>query len=263
LTLISTVPVETETAYLATDRTCRFLVGAAWGNGHVSVHTIGAAGILGPGQHQSLATSRDAHSVVFDAENRHVLVPHTIGCIHSLSFEAASGTLAHEAAPWVAPSGTGPRHLVFHPTRDLAYVVNEGAHNVTALEFDRNTGALNPCQTLSTIPEGYHGHNACAEVRVHPTGRFLYVSNRGHDSIACFRIDEANGRLCLLGHVVTERMPWSFDFDPQGRFLYVAGRDWGRLSAYRVDEASGTLKRVAIYEVGAEPRWVRTVRLYD
>ena len=116
-------------------------------------------------------------------------------------------------------------------------------------------------QTLSTLPADFKGTNACAEIRLHPSNRFLYASNRGHDSIAGFRIDKETGALTSLGQTPTEKTPRSFDIDPSGKFLFAAGEASGKLAAYRVNEVSGTLQRTATYDVGKMPWWVMAVKL--
>jgi 6-phosphogluconolactonase len=98
-------------------------------------------------------------------------------------------------------------------------------------------------------------------IRLHASNRFLYVSNRGHDSIAAFRIDPTTGELTGLGQIATEKTPRSFDLDPSGKFPFAAGESSGRLASYRVDRASGRLERFATEEVGKTPWWVQTVRL--
>src|SRR5260370_42461357 len=116
-------------------------------------------------------------------------------------------------------------------------------------------------QTLATLPADFPERNACAEIRLHPSSRFLYVSNRGHDSIAAFRIDKETGELTSLGQTPTEKTPRSFDIDSSGKFLFAAGEASGKLAAYRVNEQSGTLVRTATYEIGKTPWWVMAVRL--
>ncbi len=148
---------------------------------------------------------------------------------------------------FATPKNTGPRHVVFHPsiriadgangTGQVAYVDNEQGGSVTMYHtnFNAENWLLKPMQTVSTLPPDFHGTNACAEIRLHPSGRLLYVSNRGHDSIAGFRINQQDGRLTSLGQTSTEKTPRSFALSPSGRFLYAAGESSGRLTSYRVD----------------------------
>lgn len=116
-------------------------------------------------------------------------------------------------------------------------------------------------QTLSTLPTGFAGSNTCAEVQIHPNGRFVWVSNRGHDSLAGFRVDAATGRLAALGHTATPPTPRSFTLDPAGAHLYAAGQGSTRLQAYRVDPKTGALTPGPAYEVGRQPSWVLAVTL--
>ena len=111
-------------------------------------------------------------------------------------------------------------------------------------------------QTVSTLPEGYEGRNSCAQIQITPSGKFLYAPNRGHDSIACFAVDNATGRLKPRGHVPTEAVPRAFSIDPAGRFLFAAGLESGRLAAYRIDGDTGALTALDTYAVGARPMWV-------
>jgi 6-phosphogluconolactonase len=162
---------------------------------------------------------------------------------------------------------------VFHPTLEIrggvdadaevAYVVNEQGGSITMYHAILNpiNWLLESKQTLSTLPADFKGTNACAEIRLHPSHRFLYVSNRGHDSIAAFRIDKETGELTSLGQTPTEKTPRSFDVDPSGKFLFAAGESSGKLAAYRVNEVSGCLERTATYEVGKMPWWVMATRL--
>ena len=153
--------------------------------------------------------------------------------------------------PW-----TGPRHFCFHPSLDVLYTSNEQGCSVTAYALDRATGLLRALQTVSTLPEGFSGENSCAQIRMTPSGRFLYAPNRGHDTIAAFSVDESTGLLTAMGHTPTERVPRAFDIDPSGRFLYAAGLETGRLASYAIDEASGALTPLDVYTIGNGPMWV-------
>jgi 6-phosphogluconolactonase len=161
----------------------------------------------------------------------------------------------------IPPEGTGPRHYDYHPNEAYVYVVNEQGCSVTAYRFDRAAGTLSPLQTLSTLPEGYRGENSCAQIHIHPSGRFLYAANRGHDSIACFAVDPGSGRLTALGQQPSEPVPRTFGLDPAGHFLYAAGQGTGRLAAYRIDQEQGTLSLLDTYAVGEHPMWVQVLDL--
>jgi 6-phosphogluconolactonase len=131
---------------------------------------------------------------------------------------------------------------------------------VTAYALDPKSGTLRPLQTASTLPREFRGSNACAEIKVHPSGKFLYVSNRGHDSIAAFALED-DGRMSWIGSEPTEKTPRSFDLDPTGTYLFAAGESSGKVVAYRVDGEHGRLKRQEVYDVGKRPWWVLAVDL--
>ncbi len=262
LTHLNTVAVGPDPAHIATDHAGRFLLTAYYVDARVTVHALGKDGRLGVKPHQSIPTADKAHAVVPDPSNRFVFVPHTgPDVIFQFAFAARAGRLsANTPARLRTPKGTGPRHLVFHPTKPVAYVANEQGGSVTAYAFDALAGTLRPLQTTSTLPRDFRGTNACAEIRVHPSGRFVYVSNRGHDSLAAFAVRD-DGTLTPLGQTATEKTPRSFDLDPSGKYLFAAGESSGKLAAYRVDAQKGELTRLATYEVGKMPWWVLAVAL--
>jgi len=212
---------------------------------------------------QSISTADKAHAIVPDPSNCFVFVPHTgPDAIFQFTFDAKSGRLAaNSPAKLKTPKGMGPRHLVFHPSKPIAYVDNEQGSSVTAHVLDEKAGTLKVLQTVSTLPQEFKGINAYAEVKIHPSGCFAYVSNRGHDSIAAFALD-GEGRLSVIGQTATEKTPRSFDIDPSGKYLFAAGESSGKLASYRIDSKTGELKRLATYEVGKMPWWVLVVELH-
>jgi 6-phosphogluconolactonase len=140
------------------------------------------------------------------------------------------------------PPGSGPRHLAFHANGRFAYTINELASTVTLLYVDRRSGALTPQETVSTLPAGYEQESLGSEIQLGPAGHFLYASNRGHNSIAIYRVDETDGRLALIGHQSTlGRGPRHFTFDPTGNYLLVANQDTHSIVTFRVDPSSGQL----------------------
>jgi 6-phosphogluconolactonase len=262
LTHLNTVPAGHDPAHLSTDAAGRYLLAAYYVAAKVTVHSIGKDGRLGEEPLQTLPTADKAHAIVPDPSGRFVFVPHTgPDTIFQFTFDASKGRLsANEPPKLPTPKGTGPRHMVFHPSRPVAYVANEQGGSVTAYALDSSSGTLRPLQTVSTLPKDFTGTNACAEVRIHPSGKFLYVANRGHDSIACFALDE-EGKMSATGQEPTEKTPRSFDLDPAGKYLFAAGESSGKLAAYRVDGTSGQLKRLDTYQVGKVPWWVLAVDL--
>lgn len=259
---INTVPAGSDPAHISTDAAGRYLLAAYYVDAKVTVHAIGKDGRLSEKPLQSIPTADKAHAIVPDPSNRFVFVPHTgPDEIFQFAFNAKTGKLsANEPAKLTTPKRAGPRHLVFHPSELIAYVANEQGGSVTAYALNPKAGTLRPLQTVSTLPKDFKGTNACAEIRLHPSGKFLYVSNRGHDSIACFALDN-DGKVSATGQEPTEKTPRSFDLDPSGKYLFAAGESSGKLAVYSVDVKSGRLTKLQTYEVGKMPWWVLAVDL--
>lgn len=253
-----TVALDTDPCYLATDRTGRFLLAAYYRGGRATVHPIGADGTLGTESVCTVKTMPYAHCIHTDPTTRFAFLPHVAesNSIVQLRFDAATGQLTpNTPSQVIPPPNTGPRHYVYHPTKDIVYFSNEQGSSVTGYHLEPTQGTLTPFQTLSTLPVGFTGSNTCAKIQIHPTGRFLYVSNRGHDSIAGFALDD-NGYLTALGQQPTEPIPRAFGLDPTGNFLYASGQGSGKLTAYRIDQRSGRLQPLATYTIGERPMWV-------
>jgi 6-phosphogluconolactonase len=245
-------------AYVATDRTGRWLLSASYAAGRVVVHQLDGGKIKTPAV-QTVATAKTAHSTVTDDDNRFVFVPHVApNAVFQFRFDAAAGKLT---AAGKAPGGTdraGPRHLAFHPTQNVAFTSDETGSSITAYRY--NPSGLKPIQTLTTLPADFKGKNTTAEVKVHPGGKFVWVSNRGHDSLAGFAVDQSD-KLSALGQTPTEKTPRSFTIDPDGRYVLVAGEGSGKLAVYRVDLDTGRLTRLHTYEVGKSLTWVMAVKI--
>jgi 6-phosphogluconolactonase len=250
--------------YLATDRTGRHLLTATFGGNELAIFPIGMDGSLGGPETQRVGTPAEPHSILVDASNQWLVVPHrTPDVIGQYAFDATTGTVTANAVPQArAPAGAGPRHLVFHPEGGYAYVSDEFSDSVSAYAFDGATGRLELLDSVSTLPEGFPGdQNTCADVHVTPDGRFVYVSNRGHDSLAMFAVEPATGLLTSLGQVPTEPRPREFEVDPRGRYVYAAGQDSGMVASYAIDDASGVLTPGPVYDVGPNPLWVLAIEL--
>lgn len=198
----------------------------------------------GSSMHPTRQRGPHAHSVILSPDNRFTLVP-DLGIDQVLAYrlDALHGTLAPGRAPSTGlKAGAGPRHAAFHPNGRLLYVISELQSTLTVFAYDQASAALTRLQTLSTLPPGPSAESAAAEVRTHPTGRFLYASNRGHDSIAVFSIAPEEGTLTLLGHVPTQgKTPRHFALDPAGPWLVAANQDSNTLVVFRLDLKSGAL----------------------
>ncbi len=266
LSPIGSVSLDADPCYLATDRRGNFLLSAYYGAGKVAVHPIGKDKAVGNEAVASIPTAERAHCIQTDSSNRFVFVPHTAGpnLIFQFRFNENTGALVPNAVPKVIPEeGAGPRHFCFHPNKDVLYFSNEQGCSVTAYNFDSLAGTLAPFQTISTLPDDFDGDNSCAQIHITPSGKFLYVSNRGHDSIAGFSIDDATGQLTSLGQQPTEAIPRGFNIDLTGNFLYAGGQASGRLASYRIDTRTGQLMPLETYTIGKQSMWVQFISLPD
>jgi 6-phosphogluconolactonase len=239
--------------HLVVDRAGKNVLLANYGGGSVAAFPIGADGRLGAStgfvQHTGSSVNPQrqkephAHSINLDAAN-HFAVAADLGLDKVLvyRFDVAKGTLTPNEPPSTSvKGGSGPRHFAFHPNGRNAYVINEMASTVTAFQYDAEKGVLKELQTVSTLPQGYKGESDTAEVQVHPSGKFLYGSNRGHDSIAVFAI-EANGTLRYVENTPTGgRTPRNFGLSPDGRYLLAANQDSDNVVVFRIDSKSGRL----------------------
>jgi len=277
LTLLGTISPPHAPTFLAPDRTGKYLLSAYYQGAGAAVHHIGADGAVGAASHDWLATANGAHAIQTDPSNRFAFVPHIArlndnvleppknnpgpNVIMQFRFDANTGRLAPNAPLRLEPAdGVGPRHYCFHPSLDLVYFSNEQGCSVTAYRLDRAAGTLAAVQTIATLPAGVAVRNTCSQIYLTPSGQFLYVGNRGHNSIAGFAVDAA-GHLSAAGHVPTEAVPSAFGLDPSGHFLYAAGTASGRLASYRINPESGALTPLAAQAVGRRPAAVLAVRL--
>lgn len=269
LRLLGKRSLDADACYVAPDKRGRFLLSAYYGAGKAAVHRIEPDGSVGP-EICSASTAARAHCIETDDTNRFALVPHPLDAnsIFLFQFNERNGRLTpnqpvHQV---VAAEGLGPRHFVFSLDQRFVYTSDEDASSVTAYHFERPSEiqdqsaqvgcALRPFQTLSSLPEGFSGANTCAQIHLHPTGRTLYVSNRGHESIAIYAVDTESGLLEPRGWQSTEAVPRVFNIDPLGRFLLAAGQGTGVLSTYSIDSRNGLLSPLNSIEVGNRPMWV-------
>lgn len=262
LTPLSLVPAGADPAYVKIDQTGRWLLAAYYQAGKVTVHKLSDDGIISPNAHQSIPTDEKAHAIELDSTNRFAFVPHTgPDAIYQFRFDDREGKLTPNTPRLLQlTENTGPRHLVFHPKLNMVYADNEQGSSVTGYSFDRESGTLAAGQTLSTLPQGFAQPNSCARLELSPNGRFLYVANRGHDSLAGFAVDPESGRLTSLGIFRTEPTPRSFNISSDGKFLYAAGQSSDKLACFQIGPG-GQLTRFATVKTGTRPWWVLVVDL--
>ena len=261
---LGTAPLEAEPVFISTDRTGRFLLTSYYRAGMAAVHPIRRDGSVGTPAVMSLKTAERAHSIQTDPSNRFAFVPHTAGpnLIHQFRFDEKTGRLSsNPAGKLTPPEGVGPRHFCFNEAMDVVYFVNEQGSSVTTYSVNTEEGTLSEVQTLTTLPSGFEGENTAAEIRITPTGEYVYASNRGHDSIAAFSVDGSTGELEAISHTPTEATPRAFTLDPDGAYLIAAGQGSGKLATYRIDDETGHLEALEVYDVGNNPMWVLALDL--
>ena len=231
-----------------------YLVCANYSSGTVAVLVIEPDGSLGPlrdlvpltgktGPHPTEQTSAHPHDVAFDPRGRFCLIPDK-GLDAVFVFRVDEGGKLVPARPASVASrpGAGPRHAGFHPTGPFAYILNELDSTLTTYRFDADSGALEPRQTITTLPPAFTGRNTTSEIAVAPSGRFVYASNRGHDSVVIFAVEPGAGTLSPVGWEPTQgKTPRFIGLDPAGAALYAANQDSDTIVAFRVDQQSGTL----------------------
>jgi 6-phosphogluconolactonase len=264
LAFIAAGPLADSLAYISTDRTGRFLLGASYPGHRVTVNPIGAPGKVQPPQ-QVLENYPNAHSIMADPANHFVLVP-TLGNdrVNQFAFDAATGKLT----PTTSPSAetrpkAGPRHFVYHPNGKLVYVIGELDGAVYVFDYNGATGNLTQKQIASALPSDNQGSGsaAAADLHITPNGKFLYASVRSTSTLAGFQVDPATGKLTPIGSVPTEKQPRGFGIDPSGRYLLAVGQLSHGLSSYSIDQTSGKLTKLKEYPMGKNPNWVEIIDL--
>jgi 6-phosphogluconolactonase len=240
--------------YVTVDRAGKNVLVANYGSGSIACLPLKEDGRLGEAaafiQHEGSGPNRQrqegphAHSINVDAANRFAVAA-DLGLDKLLVYrlDAAAGKLTPNDPPFVAMApGAGPRHFAFHPGGRYAYAINELNSTVTAMSYDADRGELKTIQSTATLPADFSGTNYPAEVQVHSSGRFVYGSNRGHDSIVTFAVDAATGKLTRVGLVSTQgKNPRNFGIDPSGRCLLVANQDGNNVVVFRIDAQTGQL----------------------
>ncbi|MGA2987413.1 MAG: lactonase family protein [Terriglobia bacterium] len=240
--------------HVTVDHTGKYVFVANYDVGSVAAFPILADGSLGkhtaflPHTGHSVDPKRQeaphAHSIYPSADNRFA-VSADLGTdqIYVYHFDSTKGTLTPNDPPSAAvPPGTGPRHLAFSPNAKFAYAIEEMGSSLTAFSYDAARGVLHPLETISTVPKDYKGYNDCAELYIHPSGKFLYGSNRGHDSITVFSLDPVKGTPTPIQYVSTEgKTPRGFGIDPTGSYLIAGNQDSNTLVVFRIDAKTGRL----------------------
>jgi 6-phosphogluconolactonase len=244
-------------AHVSVDRSDRWVLVANYGGGTVAVLPIEEDGSLGDAVDVE-SPGENAHQIRTDPSNQYAFVP-CLGSDHVAAyfFNEETGQLAHHGnAP--LPDGAGPRHLEFHPTLPRVYVINELGDSLTA--FDLDAGLLLDPVTISTLPDGQNGDdNACADLHVHPSGDFIFGSNRGFDTIATFALDASGAASPPVQTSIDGEWPRNFALEPEGDTLLVANQRTDEVVTFRVDPSTGALTQLATTVTGSGPAWVGVV----
>ncbi len=251
----------------AFDASGRFLVVANYASGNVAVLPVASDGSLSdasqvaelqgePGPHRVEQTSSHPHHVVFDPSGRYVIVPDKgLDRIFVFSFDAATGKLTPTMQGSVgARAGSGPRHAAFHPTLGVLWVINELASTIATYSWDAEDGSLRPAQILPALPPDFTGESSGSEIAVSLEGRYVYYSNRGHDSVAIFSVDSGTGLLTPVGWESTGgRVPRFIGFGPSKEFLYAANEQGDTVVHWKADAATGRLTPIGEPVQNASP----------
>ncbi|MCA9214629.1 MAG: lactonase family protein [Planctomycetales bacterium] len=242
--------------HIVVDHSGKYVLAANYTGGNASVHEINDDGTLGQRtafvQHNGSSANKQrqeaahAHSINVDAGNKHAFVADLgLDKILIYDFDANAGTLSPSSPAGVdLPPGSGPRHFSFHPSGKFAYVINELSLTVTAFSYDAESGVLSTLQAISTLPDGItdRAGMSTAEVLVHPTGKFVYGSNRGYHSIVVYSVDENSGMLTYVENKSTQgETPRNFAIDPTGKFLLAENQSTNSVVVFSIDQNTGEL----------------------
>jgi 6-phosphogluconolactonase len=246
-----------DTTHLSVKPSGQFLFSASYTSGNFQVFPINSDGSIGAmtdnfqsvgngtGPNPDRQEGPHAHQILTDLDGNHVFgVDLGADKVNVWNLDSASGKLIPNTVP-LAPiaSGSGPRHMAFHPDRQHAYVLSELASSVTAFDYDPVRAAFIWKQTISTLPPDFTGTNTTAEIRIHPSGRFLYNTNRGHNSVTMFEIERETGELEVIGWESTRgEWPRGMNLDPSGTFLYAANQNTDNIAVFRINPTNGMLK---------------------
>ncbi|MDR3621255.1 MAG: lactonase family protein [Paludisphaera borealis] len=258
--------------HLTVDAKGRNVLAANYGGGSVACLPIAEDGTLKPAstfiQHEGKSVDRSrqeaphAHSINLDRANRFALAADLgLDKVLVYKFDGDHGKLTPNDPPFAKiKPGTGPRHLAWHPSGDFAYVIGEMGNTVTVLKYDAAKGVLDAIQTIGTLPADFHGKSWTSEIVAHPTGNFVYGSNRGHDSIAIFTVEASTGKLKATGHQLTGgKTPRNFVIDPTGRWLLAENQDSNTIVVFRIDPQTGALAQVGEPVASPMPVCIRMI----
>lgn len=257
---IKTTPVLDNPVYIIPDKTNKHLLTAYYNAGKMAVYPITGDSIIEPMATVYQDAGVNPHCIQTSANNQFLYVTaRASDFILQFQFNSSSGTVVPNNPDKInVETGTGPRHMTFHPAKSILYVINENRNSISAYNIDAK-GLLTNFQNISTLPSDYSGDNTCADIHITPDGKYLYASNRGHNSIAAYSVS-SNGLLTLINQYATEPTPREFALSTHGDFLYAGGEGSGKIVAYTINE-NGTLTKFASYVAGTKVTWILITRV--
>jgi len=254
-------PLNGSMPYILPDRTGKFLISASYPQHRATVNAIGADGVV-QAVKQSIEDMPNAHAVLIDKSNKHVLVP-SLGSdtVRQFNFDPATGALTANGV-FKTEDKSGPRHIRLSGNEKFAYLLTELHASVYVLPYDAKTGTLGkPVQVVNAMPPNAQVKPWAAEIQLTPNGKFLYTSERTTSTISTFRVDSTSGMLTPVDTVATEAQPRMFQIDPSGKYLYVVGEKSDSMTSYAIDQGSGKLTKLKQYPIGKVPNWIEILTL--
>ncbi|UWU69407.1 lactonase family protein [Bradyrhizobium sp. NC92] len=255
-------PLADSMAYIAIDRSGKFLFSASYGGNKVALNPLLGNGVAGEPK-QVIPTGLNAHAFLPSPDNRFAFATN-LGSdqVLAFAFDAAAGTLTPSDPPvHKVPEKSGPRHFVFHPGGKFVYLLHELNGDVAAFTYKARSGAWDEIQRTTALPDGFSGKPWGADIHITPDGRFLYASERTTSTLTAYKVDGSSGKLTTIGSVPTEKQPRGFQVDPAGRYLAAVGELSDSMTVYAIDQGSGALAKLKSYPTGKKPNWVEFLNL--
>lgn len=265
LELLGETLVGESASFLTVHPSGNYLISSYYQAGKAAVHRIKEDGSLSERPLQMVETDERAHCITLDPSGQFAFIPHTRpNSIHQFKVNLKTGLLTPNSTPKLQrEENSGPRHLTIHPNNHHAYGSDEQGRSITSYLFDSKKGTLKTVETIPIYPPAdFAGRHSTSDIEVHPSGKFVYLANRGYNVIAPFRIDPDSKKLIALTRVLTEEVTRSFNISPDGNFLLAAGQRSGNIATFRI-ENDGNLTRLGTTKAGINPWWVQIVELPD
>jgi 6-phosphogluconolactonase len=263
LTLIKTSPLPDNMAYIATDRTGKWLFTTSYAGTKSAIHAISTNGEVDTKPLKEWVTNNKSHAIQVDPSNK-FLFTNNLGedAIYQYRFDAGTGAMVPNTPGKVeTPKGAGPRHFVFHPNRKFVFYVNELGGTVTTYAFNENLGTLAAQESVTLMPADFKDKPAAAEIKLTPDGTFLYATERSSNTLSAFAVDSQTGKLTFIARYAGEAAPRGFGIDPSGKYLLLVGTTTNAMTTFAIKPKDGTLTKVGRMDVGKNPNWVEIITL--